>query len=135
VPYMMRLSCLSLSFQNQFRAGKMDIHSFIRHCRALNFDGIDPHVRDLGDANRDKLKLVRRQALDNGLSISSICVSTEFGRNAAAIPGEIEKARRAIEVGMFLGSPVCRVFVGSAPSPDKVEEAFQRSVEALRKCA
>jgi sugar phosphate isomerase/epimerase len=132
---MMRLSCLSLSFQNQFKAGKMDIFSFMTKCRALNFDGFDPHVRDLGDAGKDMLKRVRRQALNDGLSISSICVSTEFGRNPAAIPGEIEKARRAMEIGMFLGSPICRVFVGTPPSPDKAEEAFQWSVPGLRKCA
>ena len=44
---MMRLSCLSLSYQNQFKAGKMDLVSFIRLCRSLSFDGIDPHYRDL----------------------------------------------------------------------------------------
>jgi len=131
----MRLSCLSLSFQNQFRAGKMDIFKYIEHCRALNFDGIDPHVRDLKDGTKDILKRVRRSSLDNGLSISSICVSTEFGRDPNAIPNEIEKARKAMEIGMFLGSPVCRVFVGSAPSPDKAEEAFRWSVDGLRKCA
>ncbi|MCZ2149421.1 MAG: sugar phosphate isomerase/epimerase [Bryobacterales bacterium] len=132
---MMHLSCLSLSYQRQFKAGKMDIFSFIRQCRALNLDGFDPHYRDLGGAGRDMVKRVRRAAIDNGLSISSICVTTEFGRNAAAVPSEIEKARIAMEAGMVLGSPVCRVFVGSAPSPDKREEAFRRSVEALRKCA
>ncbi|MBI4910179.1 MAG: sugar phosphate isomerase/epimerase [Acidobacteria bacterium] len=132
---MMRLSCLSLSFQNQFRAGKMDIFSFMTQCRALNFDGIDPHVRDLGDGGKDMLKKTRRRALDNGLSISSICVTTEFGRNAAAHPAEIEKAKKAMETGMFLGAPICRVFVGSAPSPDKTEDAFRWSVDALRKCA
>ena len=36
---------------------------------------------------------------------------------------------------MFLGAPMLRMFVGSAPSPDKTEEAFKRGVDALRKCA
>jgi sugar phosphate isomerase/epimerase len=74
-------------------------------------------------------------ALDNGLAVASMCVSTEFGRDATAVPANIAKAREAIDVGMMLGSPVLRVFVGSAPSPDKSEEAFQRGVDALRKCA
>jgi sugar phosphate isomerase/epimerase len=132
---MMRLSCLTLSFQNQFRAGRMDIFKFIQQCRALNLDGIDPHMSNLGGVARDHLKKVRRQALDAGLSISSICVSTEFGRSAEAIPKEIAKAREAMEAGLFLGAPVLRVFVGSAPSPDKAEEAFRRGVDALRQCA
>ena len=131
----MRLSCLTLSFQNQFRAGKMDMFGFIGQCRALNLDGIDPHMNNLGGTSRDHLKRIRREALNSGLTIASMCVSTEFGRSAEAVPKEIEKARQAIEVGMFLGAPVLRVFVGSPPSPDKTEEAFQRGVDALRKCA
>jgi sugar phosphate isomerase/epimerase len=89
----------------------------------------------LKDTSRPHLKEVRRRALDMGLSISCVGVSTEFGRSAEAIPKEIEKARQAIDVGMVLGAPVLRVFVGSAPSADKVKEAFQRGVEALRKTA
>jgi sugar phosphate isomerase/epimerase len=69
------------------------------------------------------------------MPIASICVSTEFGRSAEAVPGEVEKARVAMEAGMFLGAPILRTFVGSAPSPDKQEEAFRRGVEALRKTA
>jgi sugar phosphate isomerase/epimerase len=132
---MMRLSCLTLSYQGQFRAGKMDIFSFLTTCRALDLDGADIHISSLKNTDRPHLKEVRRKALDMGLSISCLGVTTEFGRSAEAIPKEIEKARQAIDVGMFLGAPVLRVFVGSAPSPDKTKEAFQRGVEALRKTA
>ena len=131
---MMRLCCLSLSFQNQFKAGKMDVFKFIELCRALNFDGVDPHFRDL-PPDQAGMKRLRRLMLDTGLSMASMCVSTEFGRDAAAVPAEIEKAKRAMEAGLFLGAPVLRTFVGSAPSPDKTEEAFKRGVDALRKCA
>ncbi len=130
---MMRLSCLTLSYGKQFTSGQMDIFGFLNTCRALNLDGVDIHVRNLKGTERPHLKQVRRQCLDRGLTISSVCVTTEFGRSAEAVPQEIEKARGAMEVGMFLGAPILRVFVGSAPSPEKREEAFRRSVEALRK--
>jgi L-ribulose-5-phosphate 3-epimerase len=113
----------------------MDIFSFLTTCRALDLDGADIHIGSLKNTERPHLKEVRRRALDMGLSISCLGVSTEFGRSAEAIPKEIEKALKAIEVGMLLGSPVLRVFVGSAPAPDKTKEAFQRGVEALRKTA
>ncbi len=132
---MLRLSCLTLSYQNQFKAGKMDIFSFLSTLRAMGLDGADIHMSGLKNHDKPHLKEVRRRAVDHGLSISCLGVSTEFGRSAEAIPREIEKAKQAIEVGMFLGAPVLRVFVGSAPSPDKTEEAFQRGVDALRKCA
>src|SRR5262249_11969230 len=85
--------------------------------------------------DKDYLKRVRRYALDSGLTTSCMCVTTEFGRSAEAVPAEIEKAKESIEMGMFFGTPLLRGFVGSPPSPDKKEEAFQRGVDALRKVA
>jgi sugar phosphate isomerase/epimerase len=132
---MMRLSCLTLSYQGQFRAGKMDIFGFLDKCRSLDLDGADIHMTGLKDTSRAHLKEVRRRALDNGLSISCMAVTTEFGRSSEAIPTQIERAREAIDVGMFLGAPLLRVFVGSAPSPDQAKEAFARGAGALRKTA
>ena len=113
----------------------MDIFSFLDTCRALALDGADIHMSGLKNTGHPHLKAVRRRALDMGLSISCLGVTTEFGRSAEAVPKEVEKAREAIDVGMFLGAPVLRVFVGSAPSEDQTKEAFQRGVEALRKTA
>jgi len=53
---MMRLSCLSLSYQNQFRAAKMDLPKFIREARALGLDGVDLHVQHLKSFDRIYLK-------------------------------------------------------------------------------
>ena len=105
-----------------------------RQTGALNFDGVDPHFNDL-PPTQDGMKRLRRLMLDNGLSMASMCVSTEFGRSAENVPANIEKAKKAMEAGLFLGAPILRTFVGSAPSPDKTEEAFKRGVDALRKCA
>ena len=91
---MMRLSCLTLSYQNQFRAGKMDIFEFIRTCRALNLDGIDPHMSNIGGTSKDHLKKIRRMSLDSGLSIASMCVSTELA-TALPIKFRLSLARRA----------------------------------------
>jgi len=88
---MMRLSCLTLSYQNQFKAGKMDIFSFLSTCRALDLDGADIHIGSLKNTERPHLKEVRRRALDMGLSISCLGVSTEFGnalRNGPKVASE-----------------------------------------------
>src|SRR5262245_1562041 len=135
-PNYYHLSQSSINYQAEFNAGKMDIFSFMDTCRALDLDGLDIHVGQLkSQVDRAYLKEVRRGCLNRGLPIASICVTTEFGRSAEAIPKEVEKAKIAIEAGMFLGAPILRTFVGSAPSPAKQEEAFRRGVEALRKTA
>ena len=135
-PKYFHMSQSSINYQAEFNSGKMDIFSFMDTCRALDLDGLDIHVGQLkSQVDRAYLKEVRRGCLNRGMPIASICVSTEFGRSAEAVPRELEKARVAMEAGMFLGAPILRTFVGSPPSPDKREEAFRRGVEALRKTA
>src|ERR1044072_5347719 len=102
----------SINYQAEFDSGKMDIFSFMDTCRALDLDGLDIHVKQLkSQTDRAYLKQVRRACLDRGMPIASICVSTEFGRSAEAIPKEVEKARVAIDVGMLIGAPILRTFV------------------------
>ena len=132
---MMRLSCLSLSYQNQFRAGKMDLPAFIRTARALDLDGVDLHMQHLKSFDRIYLRQLRRLCLDNGMSIPSFPVSTEFGLYPDRINAEIEKCRVAMETGLFLGAPLVRVFVGSTPPGGNPQDAFARGVDALRRCA
>jgi len=133
-PKYYHVSQSSINYQAEFKAGTMDIYSFMDTCRNLDLDGLDIHVGQLkSQTDRAYLKEVRRGCLNRGMPIASICVSTEFGRSAEAVPREVEKARVAMEAGMFLGAPILRTFVGSPPSPDKHEEAFHRGVEALRK--
>lgn len=132
---MMRLSCLSLSYSAQFRAGKMDLPKFITAARAIGFDGVDLHMQHLKSFDRIYLKQLRRICLDNGMSIPSFPVSTEFGQFPERINAEIEKCRVGMETGLFLGAPLARVFVGSTPKGGNAEEAFQRGADALRRCA
>ncbi len=135
-PKYFHMSQSTINYQAEFNAGKMDIFSFMDTCRALDLDGLDIHVSQLkNQVDRAYLKEVRRGCLNRGMPIASICVSTEFGRSAEAIPKELEKARVAMEAGMFLGAPILRTFVGSAPSSEKQGEAFRRGVDALRKTA
>src|SRR5436305_14672616 len=108
-PRYYHVSQSSINYQAEFRAGKMDIFSFMDTCRTLDLDGLDIHVGQLkSQTDRAYLKEVRRGCLNRGMPIASICVTTEFGRSAEAVPKELEKARLAIETGMFLGAPILR---------------------------
>src|SRR6185312_12508918 len=111
-PKYYHMSQSTINYQAEFNAGKMDIYSFMDTCRALDLDGLDIHVGQLkSQVDKAYLKEVRRQCLNRGMPIASICVSTEFGRSAEAIHKELEKARVAMEAGMFLGAPILRAFV------------------------
>lgn len=132
---MIRLDCLPLSYGRLFVSGEMDMFRFLDTCRELGLDGVAIHADSLKSTERPYLKEVRTRCLDLGLSISCYCVSTDFASSAEIVPAQIEKARAAIEAGMFLGAPLVRVFVGAAASPEQRNAAFERSVAALRKTA
>src|SRR5262252_9895133 len=91
-PKYFHVSQSSINYQAEFRSGKMDIFSFMDTCRALDLDGLDIHVGQLkSQSDRAYLKEVRRGCLNRGLPMASICVTTEFGRSAEAIPQEVRK--------------------------------------------
>ena len=86
-PKYYHVSQSTINYQAEFNAGKMDIYGFMDTCRALDLDGLDIHVSQLkSQTDRAYLKEVRRACLNRGMPIASICVSTEFGRSAEAIP-------------------------------------------------
>ena len=131
----MRLSCMSLSYQRSFERKEMDILTFLETCRNLNLDAASFHLRNLGEANTEHLKTVRRKYFDLGLAPGAVGVTTDFGLSREKLSEELEKAREGIRVAMFLGAPTVRVFAGSPPEESQREEAFKRSVEGLRKVA
>src|SRR4030095_17248206 len=86
-PKYYHVSQSTINYQAEFNAGKMDIYGFMDTCRALDLDGLDIHVGQLkSQTDRAYLKEVRRGCLNRGMPIASICVSTEYGRSAEAIP-------------------------------------------------
>jgi len=132
---MMRLSCMSLSYQRCFERKEMDSATFLETCRNINLDAASFHLRNLGKTTTEHLRAVRRQYFDLGLAPGAIGVTTDFGLPIERLPEELEKAREGIRVAMFLGAPTVRVFAGSPPDESRREEAFKRAVEGLRRVA
>ncbi len=86
-PSYFHVSQSTINYQAEFNSGEMDIFSFMDTCRALGLDGLDIHVGQLkSQVDRAYLKEVRRECLNRGMPIASVCVSTEFGRSAEAVP-------------------------------------------------
>jgi sugar phosphate isomerase/epimerase len=126
---------MSLSYQRAFERKEMDILTFLETCRNLNLDAASFHLRNLGEATLEHLKVVRRKYFDLGLTPGAIGVTTDFGLSREKLLEELEKAKEGIRVAMFLGAPTIRVFAGSPPEESQREEAFKRAVEGLRRVA
>ncbi len=129
---MPHVSDYSLNYSRQLSEGKMRIFDFLSQCRRLRPDAASIHVRNLPTVATGYLKTVRRD-LDNGLSMSMVTVSTNFGNPRQGERAELETAIAGIRVGMLLGAPILRVFAGSPRSEADREEAFRRAMDGVRK--
>ncbi len=132
----MKLSNYTLNYPKEFTAGRMDVFQFLGLCRQLGVEGASLHVRQLASTEADYLRRVRRAYLDQGLSVSKVSVSTNFGQSEERHAAEFERAREAVKVAAVLGAPVLRVFAGSPPAEAERARAFDRAARAVRKlCA
>ena len=129
----MKISNYSLNYSALIAQGKMDIFGFLEYCRALEIEGASLHIRNLPDTQPDSLKRIRRAYLDQGLSISMFTVTTNFGEAEGRIEAEVQKAKEAIRVAVFLGAPLLRVFAGSPPSEADRQKAFERAALGVRR--
>lgn len=129
----MKLSNYSLNYPTLSAQGPMDVLQFLGHCRQLGVEGASLHIRQLASTQPDYLKRVRRAYVDNGLSVSLFTVSTDFGKPRERHDEELQKAREAVRVALFLGAPLLRVFAGSPPAEADRAAAFQRAAEGIRR--
>jgi len=127
----MKLSNYSMNYAGQIARNEMDVYRFLGLCREMGMDGASLHVRDLPGTTSETLARVRRAYLDQGLSVTMVTVSTDFGRSDRR-DQEFNQTREAIRVASFLGAPVLRVFAGSAADAVARPMAWARAVEGVR---
>ncbi|MEW6754684.1 MAG: sugar phosphate isomerase/epimerase family protein [Candidatus Latescibacterota bacterium] len=132
---MMKLGCMSLSYQREFAAGKLDLEGLVERAYELRLDGIDIHTGAFASTEPAYLRRIRMQALRRGLALSYVGVSSNFGKPAEQLPAEVETAKRWIDVAEQMGIPLVRVFAAWVPQGDTGEAVWQRMIPCLREVA
>ena len=130
----MKLSNYSLNYRDLIIQGSIDIFKFLAFCRELGLDGASIHLQNLQSTQTDYLKQIRRAYLDNGLSVSMVTVSTDFGQPQERHEEEFKKFRQALRAAELLGAPdpgfQDRLDPGrSAKCPRPVGAAVRRACE------
>jgi len=131
----MKLGCMSLSYQRNFKAGRMDLESFIERCYQLRLDAVDLHARSFNSTEERYLRRIKMLCLKRGLSVPCLCVSTDFGKREAQLPEELATFKHWVDVAHFLGIPIVRSFGGWPPQGEEREGAWARAVKSLREMA
>lgn len=132
---MMKLGCMSLSYQQEFAAAKLDLEGFIERAYQLGLDGIDLHTGAFASTEAAYLRRIRMQALKRGLALSYIGVSSNFGKPAEQLVAEVATAKKWIGVAAQMGIPLVRVFAAWVPEGDTTEAVWARMIPCLKEVA
>lgn len=132
---MMKLGCMSLSYQKEFAAGQLDLEGFIERAYQLGLDGIDIHTGAFASTDAAYLRRLRMQALKRGLALSYIGVSSNFGKPAEQLIAEVATAKKWIGVAAQMGIPLVRVFAAWVPEGDTTEAVWARMIPCLKEVA
>jgi L-ribulose-5-phosphate 3-epimerase len=130
---MLRLACMSLSYQRAFNAGQMDLFSYIEESRRLDLDGVDLHGAHFISHDTDYLLLLKRACLKRGLTIACVSIPNNFAFAPDRLEGELAKTRQLIDDAHYLGAPLVRVFAGWSDNQD--EGTWGRVLDCLRQSA
>lgn len=132
---MMKLGCMSLSYQREFAAGQLDLEGFVERAYQLGLDGIDVHTGAFASTEPAYLRRIRMQALKRGLALSYIGVSTNFGKPPEQLEAEVATAKKWIGVAAQMGIPLVRVFAAWVPQGEAAEAVWARMIPCLKEVA
>ena len=133
---MRKLGCMSLSYKDEFAAGTLDLEGFISRARDMRLDGIDLHTRAFASEDPEYLRSIRMHALKNGIALSYIGVSSNFGVPAGEkLDEQVTSAKHWIDIAHFMGIPLVRVFAAWIPEGDTEEAVLERMLPCLKEVA
>ena len=132
---MMKLGCMSLSYKDQFRDGKIDIEGFIDRAYEFGLDGIDIHTRAFASTEPDYLRGIRMQCLRRGLALSYIGVSNNFGKPKDELPEVVTDVKHWVDVADFMGIPLVRIFAAWIPEGEPEEQVWERMMPCMEEVA
>jgi L-ribulose-5-phosphate 3-epimerase len=132
---MMKLGCMSLSYKDQFRDGKIDLPGFIDKAYDLRLDGIDLHTRAFASTEPGYLRDIRMRCLKRGLALSYIGVSNNFGKPQEELPAVIADVKHWVDVAVFMGIPLVRIFAAWVPDGEPEEQVWERMIPCMQEVA
>jgi len=126
---------MSLSYKDQFRDGKIDLPGFIDKAYDLRLDGIDLHTRAFASTEPGYLRDIRMRCLKRGLALSYIGVSNNFGKPQEELPAVIADVKHWVDVAVFMGIPLVRIFAAWVPDGEPEEQVWERMIPCMQEVA
>jgi sugar phosphate isomerase/epimerase len=126
---------MSLSYQEQFKSGRMDLLRFIERAYELRLDGIDIHTRAFASTEPAYLRDIRLRCLKRGLAISYIGISNDFGKTGPELEAQVKLVKQWVDIAAFMGIPLVRIFAAWIPEGEPEERVWARMMPCMHEVA
>jgi len=131
-PQVMKLSLAAYSFNDLFRAGKLELADFIDYCAKLGAAAELTQYYFPKDADKRTILELKRRAHVSGVDISGGAIRNNFTVADDQIGAQIEHVKKWIHHYADLGAPVIRVFGGKPEAGVDEDEAVNRVIAAMK---
>lgn len=119
----MKKAICHYSYHRTWKAQGWDLERLTREVRGLGVEGIDFHVRYLGDPEQ-AADAVKKAIASSGLMLSGLSMSNNFNHECPeALAAEIESVKVWLRVAADVEAPVSRIFGGHLAQEDRRDPA------------
>ncbi len=134
--YRLSLAAYSMRKYLDLKNPTLTLEQFVDKCGDWGFDGAElTEYYFPKPISAEYVSKLKRAALRNGLAVTGTPIGNSFTHPAGeARDREITKVKQWIDVSGDLGSPVIRIFAGSAPKGTEEGVARKYVVECIEAC-
>ncbi|MBT5875854.1 MAG: sugar phosphate isomerase/epimerase [Candidatus Latescibacteria bacterium] len=132
---MIKLGCMSLSYNKAISEGRMTLESFIDTAYGMGLDGIDLHTRAIASMDDAYLRDIRMRCLKRGLAISYIGISNNFGKPEADLDAEVDMVKGWIDVAERMRIPLVRIFAAWERDEKDPDTLWARMISCIKEVA
>ncbi len=132
----MKIGCISWSHRNDFSNGKLDILTWMEHCKIdCGLDGVEIWNNHFKSLEEDYLKKIKDKGKELKLPIYSVATKCLFGDFSEK---EVEKAKQTmrewLEATEFLGADIMRISIGGEDlrNPERQDKVFESLKEVIK---
>jgi sugar phosphate isomerase/epimerase len=129
---MIKLGLQSLSYRDTFIADEIDMFGFLQKAADMRLDGVDLHYTHFASTDDEYLERIKKFCLQNGLHLSYIGITNDFGKTGEELEGQKTLVKKWIDVAARMGIPMVRNFGAWIPEGEPEEDVWDRLIAAQK---
>ena len=129
---MIKLGCMSLSYNDAFNAKQMNLESFLERAYDLRVDSVEIHFSHFVSTDDAYLRQIRRTCHQTGIDIGYLGVSNNFGKRGHDLSQDIALTKHWTDVAHRMGVPMVRIFAAWLNEDEPEQAVWDRMFDSMR---